>query len=167
MITLFGIFLSAIYSFTLLTRIAFGPASPFIRAYFDLTRREVYILSPILFLVIFLGLFPYYLTDYWIFSISSWFCQEDIWAFVPLFFTKNSIFNFLKKKALILYTKFYLYENILVSLFLLVFTLLIIKNNTFYCGDIGTEAPILLLQDATTQAILEQMTDTEDRKSVV
>ena len=72
-LTLFGIFLSAIYSFTLLTRIAFGPASPYIKAYYDLTRRETYILLPLLFLIIFLGLFPVYLIEFWTFTLTTWF----------------------------------------------------------------------------------------------
>jgi proton-translocating NADH-quinone oxidoreductase chain M len=72
-LTLTGIFFSAAYSFILLTRIAFGPASPFIRHYYDLTRREFYILLPIAFLVIFLGIFPTYLTSYWTFGLTAWF----------------------------------------------------------------------------------------------
>jgi proton-translocating NADH-quinone oxidoreductase chain M len=72
-LTLTGIFFSAAYSFILLTRIAFGPASPFIRSYYDLTRREFYILLPLAFLVIFLGLFPTYLTSYWTFGLTTWF----------------------------------------------------------------------------------------------
>ena len=82
-------------------------------------------------------------------------------ALVPSFFFQKSLFNFLKKKSLIFYRKFYLYKKILRLIFLLVFTLLFIKNNTLYCGDTGTQAPIPLLQEAATQAILEQMTDTE------
>jgi proton-translocating NADH-quinone oxidoreductase chain M len=72
-ITLIGIFLSATYSFTLLTRIAFGPSSPFVRHFYDLTRREFYILFPLLFLIFFLGLFPTYLTSFWSFTLVTWF----------------------------------------------------------------------------------------------
>nr|ADZ99038.1 NADH dehydrogenase subunit 4 [Physarum polycephalum] len=72
-LTLTGIFLSAAYSFVLLTRIAFGPASPFLSVYYDLTRREFYILLPLAFLIIFLGLFPTYLTSYWTFGLVTWF----------------------------------------------------------------------------------------------
>ena len=73
LLTLFGIFLSAIYSFTLLTRLAFGPASIYIKAYYDLTRRETYILLPLLFLIIFLGIFPVYLIEFWTFTLTTWF----------------------------------------------------------------------------------------------
>jgi proton-translocating NADH-quinone oxidoreductase chain M len=72
-LTLTGIFLSAAYSFVLLTRIAFGPASPFLTTYYDLTRREFYILLPLAFLIICLGLFPTYLTSYWTFGLVTWF----------------------------------------------------------------------------------------------
>jgi len=72
-LTLFGIFLSAIYSFVLLTRIAFGPASLYIRSFYDLTRREFYTLFPLGFLIIFLGLFPTFLTSYWTFTLVTWF----------------------------------------------------------------------------------------------
>ena len=73
LLTLSGIFLSAAYSFTLLTRIIFGPASFFIKTFYDLTRREFLILMPLAFLIIFLGLFPSYLTSYWIFGLTAWF----------------------------------------------------------------------------------------------
>jgi len=72
-LTLTGIFLSAAYSFVLMTRIAFGPASNFTIIYYDMTRREVYILLPIAFLIIFLGLFPNYLVEYWVFGLGAWF----------------------------------------------------------------------------------------------
>jgi NADH-quinone oxidoreductase subunit M len=71
--TLSGIFLSAIYSFVLLTRLLFGPASIYIRTFYDLTRRELYVLLPLGFLVIFLGLFPSYLTSYWTLGLITWF----------------------------------------------------------------------------------------------
>jgi len=72
-LTLFGILLSAIYSFILLTRIAFGPASLYIRNFYDLTRREFYTLFPLAFLIIFLGIFPTYLTAFWTFTLTTWF----------------------------------------------------------------------------------------------
>jgi NADH-quinone oxidoreductase subunit M len=73
MLTLIGIFLSAIYSFTLLTRMAFGHGSIYIRKFYDLTRRETYILLPLLILIILLGLFPGYLLEYWTFILTTWF----------------------------------------------------------------------------------------------
>jgi proton-translocating NADH-quinone oxidoreductase chain M len=71
-LSLSGIFLSAVYSFTVVTRIAFGPASIFIRYYYDLTRREFYIITPLAILVLFLGIFPTYLTSYWTFYLITW-----------------------------------------------------------------------------------------------
>jgi NADH-quinone oxidoreductase subunit M len=72
LITLSGIFLSAVYSFTLLTRIVFGPTSPYLVKYYDITRREAYILGPLSFLIVFLGLFPKYLTAFWVFGLTVW-----------------------------------------------------------------------------------------------
>ena len=72
-LTLSGIFLSAVYSFTLLTRMAFGPASPYILTFYDLTRRELYILLPFVILIIFLGLFPNYLISFWSYGLLTWF----------------------------------------------------------------------------------------------
>jgi NADH-quinone oxidoreductase subunit M len=73
MLTLSGIFLSAIYSFILLTRLSFGPGSIYIRAFYDLTRRETYILLPLLVLIILLGLFPVFLIEYWTFILTTWY----------------------------------------------------------------------------------------------
>lgn len=74
LLTLSGIFLSAIYSFVLLTRIAFGPSSIFITKFFDLTRREFLILLPLALFTLFLGLFPSVLTCYLIVPLKTWFC---------------------------------------------------------------------------------------------
>jgi NADH-quinone oxidoreductase subunit M len=71
-LTLFGILLCGIYSFTMLTRIVFGPSAYFLNFY-DLTRREFYILAPLLFLIILLGLAPNFVVSFWSFSISTWF----------------------------------------------------------------------------------------------
>jgi len=72
-LTLVGIFLSAVYSFVLMTRLIFGPASLYIKAFYDLTRREFYILFPLAFLIILCGLKPSLLLNYWNFTISCWF----------------------------------------------------------------------------------------------
>lgn len=70
---LIGIFFSGLYSFLLITRICFGPYSPYIESFYDLTRREFYILLPLLLFIFILGLFPHYLTSYWTFFIETWF----------------------------------------------------------------------------------------------
>jgi NADH-quinone oxidoreductase subunit M len=75
-LTLLGIFLSAVYSFVLLTRLAFGPSSNYINAYYDLTRREFYILAPLAFLIFLFGLVPNLLTSYWTFSLMAWFVDS-------------------------------------------------------------------------------------------
>jgi len=72
-LSLSGIFFSAIYSFILVTRIAFGPATSFIRYYYDITRREFLILFPITFLSIITGFMPKYLTSYWTFYLTVWY----------------------------------------------------------------------------------------------
>lgn len=74
LLTLIGVFFSAIYSFMMATRILFGPASPAIMYYFDITRREFYILTPIAGLVLLLGLMPTYLSSIWDPIIQTWFC---------------------------------------------------------------------------------------------
>ena len=72
-LTLSGVFLSAAYSFVLLTRIIFGPASKDTQKYYDLTRKEFYTLAPLGMLIIFLGLYPSFLTSYWTFSLYTWY----------------------------------------------------------------------------------------------
>lgn len=67
----------SIYSFVLLTRVAFGPASLYIRAYYDLTRREFYILCSLAVLVILFGLMPNLLICFWTFTFESWFLHND------------------------------------------------------------------------------------------
>lgn len=73
-LTLSGIFLSAIYSFVLLTRICFGPASLFIEKYYDVTRREFFILIPLAVSILILGLFPSLMTCYFTVPLLTWFC---------------------------------------------------------------------------------------------
>jgi len=72
-LSLSGIFFSAIYSFILVTRIAFGPATCFIKYYYDITRREFLILFPITILTIITGFVPKYLTSYWTFYLTVWY----------------------------------------------------------------------------------------------
>jgi proton-translocating NADH-quinone oxidoreductase chain M len=71
--SLIGLLLSAIYSFTLITRLIFGPSSQYLQRFYDLSRREFYILTPIAILILLLGLNPTFIVDYWIFTISVWF----------------------------------------------------------------------------------------------
>jgi proton-translocating NADH-quinone oxidoreductase chain M len=71
--TLVGVFFSAIYSFVLVTRIAFGPATSFVKYFYDFTRREFYIVLPLAILIFLFGLFPSYLTSYWTFPLDTWF----------------------------------------------------------------------------------------------
>lgn len=95
-LTLVGIFLSAAYSFVLLTRIAFGPASSHLTTYYDLTRREFYILLPFAFLIIFLGIVPNYLISYWTYGLVAWFNIQEI----PLDFTDiDLIMEILKARS--------------------------------------------------------------------
>lgn len=72
LISLFGIFFSAIYSFITLSRISFGPASTFVTHYFDLTRREFLILLPFAILVLVFGLYPSGLTALWDSYTLTW-----------------------------------------------------------------------------------------------
>ena len=74
LLTLSGIFLSAIYSFVLLTRVSFGPSSIFITKFYDLTRREFFILLPLVIITFFFGLFPSSITSYIIVPLKTWFC---------------------------------------------------------------------------------------------
>ena len=72
-LTLIGVFFSAIYSFMMATRLLFGPSSPYINYYFDITRREFYILTPIAILVLILGLTPTFLSSIWDAFLQIWF----------------------------------------------------------------------------------------------
>jgi NADH:ubiquinone oxidoreductase subunit 4 (subunit M) len=72
-LTLIGIFLSAVSSFVLLTRIIYGLGSNSLTTYHDLTRREFYMLIPLVFLILFLGFFPKLVISYWTFGLVAWF----------------------------------------------------------------------------------------------
>jgi proton-translocating NADH-quinone oxidoreductase chain M len=72
--SLFGLFLTLVYSLFLYTKLANGIIKiEFIRFFGDLTRREFFILFPLFFFVIFFGLFPNILFDYSFSSIYYWF----------------------------------------------------------------------------------------------
>ena len=91
-LTLSGIFFSAVYSFVLLTRLLFGPASRQIEKFYDLTRREFYILAPLGFLIFFLGLFPNYLIGFWSYNLVTWFTEPTfILAFAPIISLRKRI----------------------------------------------------------------------------
>lgn len=53
-----GIVLSAAYSLFLFNRVSFGQFSPHLTYHTDLSRREFFVLLPLLFLTLLLGLFP-------------------------------------------------------------------------------------------------------------
>jgi NADH:ubiquinone oxidoreductase subunit 4 (subunit M) len=71
--TLLGLFLTLVYSLFIYTRISTGLIRvSFIRFYADLTRREFYYVLPLLFFVIYFGLFPNVLFDYSFASLFFW-----------------------------------------------------------------------------------------------
>lgn len=53
-----GIILSAVYGIWYYNRIAFGSISNYLHKFNDITKRELFILSPFIFLTIFLGVYP-------------------------------------------------------------------------------------------------------------
>jgi NADH-quinone oxidoreductase subunit M len=69
---LIGVICSAIYSLSVATRILYGPATIYVRAFYDLTRREVYLTVPLAFFVIFLGICPSVLTSLWSYHGEVW-----------------------------------------------------------------------------------------------
>jgi len=71
-ISLVGVLLSAAYSLILVTRVIFGSATKYIQRFYDLTRREFYILLPLSFLIVFFGLFPTYITSLWSLNVETW-----------------------------------------------------------------------------------------------
>jgi NADH:ubiquinone oxidoreductase subunit 4 (subunit M) len=69
--SLFGLFLTLVYSLFLYVKLANGIIKVyFIRFFGDLTRREFFILFPLFFFTLFFGIFPNVLFDY---SFSSLF----------------------------------------------------------------------------------------------
>jgi len=72
LLTLVGILLSGIYSFVLITRVLYGPATGYIKSYYDISRREFYILLLSMVPVSFFGLFPSYFTAVWAFQLENW-----------------------------------------------------------------------------------------------
>jgi proton-translocating NADH-quinone oxidoreductase chain M len=72
--SLFGLFLTMVYSLFLYTKLANGIIKVFfIRFFGDLTRREFFILFPLFFFTIFFGLFPNVIFDYSFSSLFYWF----------------------------------------------------------------------------------------------
>ncbi len=63
--------LSAGYSFWLFGRVSFGQESPYLKNVHDLTRREFFVLLPLAFLTVLLGIFPNIILDTIHFSVSS------------------------------------------------------------------------------------------------
>lgn len=74
---LVSIFFSALYSFVLINRSLYGEASPFINYFYDLTRREFYILLPYMLFILLLGLQPNYLLETWDHIFHAWFLYEN------------------------------------------------------------------------------------------
>jgi len=73
-LSLFGLFLTLVYSLFLYVRLVNGLIKvEFIRFFGDITRREFFLLLPFFFFIIFFGLFPNFLFDYSFFSIFFWF----------------------------------------------------------------------------------------------
>ena len=60
----FGIVLSAAYSLFLFNRISFASLSPYLSLSSDLSKKEFYVLLPLLFFTLFLGLFPNLVFDF-------------------------------------------------------------------------------------------------------
>jgi len=58
-----GMILSAAYALFLFNRISFGTLSPYISQTSDLTRRELYILLPLIVLTLILGIVPSFFFD--------------------------------------------------------------------------------------------------------
>jgi proton-translocating NADH-quinone oxidoreductase chain M len=72
--SIFGLFLTLVYSLFLYTKLANGLIKVrFIRFFGDITRRELFILFPFFFFTIFFGLFPNVLFDYSFSSLFYWF----------------------------------------------------------------------------------------------
>ena len=72
LLSLVGVLMSGIYSFILITRVCYGPNSTYINSFYDLTRRETYILALMLIPVITFGFFPSMLTQIWSMYILVW-----------------------------------------------------------------------------------------------
>jgi NADH-ubiquinone oxidoreductase chain 4 len=93
--------LSASYSFWFFNRISYGTESSYLNNVYDLSRREFFVLLPLLFLTILLGLFPNIVLDTLHFSVSSLIIDSSssflnspsvpsIIALFPSFFLLNS-----------------------------------------------------------------------------
>lgn len=56
-----GIIFCAIYTIWLFNRVMYGPITPAITTFADLSYKEIFVLTPLLFLTVYLGLVPNYL----------------------------------------------------------------------------------------------------------
>jgi NADH:ubiquinone oxidoreductase subunit 4 (subunit M) len=71
-LTSFSIILSACYSIWLLNRLSFGfLKTVYFKTFQDISRREFWILIPLVFLVLCMGLFPNYFLKELHFSVST------------------------------------------------------------------------------------------------
>ena len=95
-----SVILSAAYSIFLYNRVASGSLSPFIKTIPDMFRKEFYLLAPLLFLTILLGVYPYFITSEIEFSMSGFL----LFTFSPITFLNSnryynfSLFNFFQDK---------------------------------------------------------------------
>ncbi len=64
LISCLGVVLTAAYILWALQRVFLGPLNEKYKDYKDITGREIFSLAPLLFLCIFLGIFPFYLLDW-------------------------------------------------------------------------------------------------------
>ena len=82
-----SVILSAGYSIFLYNRVASGSLSPYIKTIPDMFRKEFYLLAPLLFLTILLGIYPYFITSEIEFSMSGFL----LFTFFPITFLNSNI----------------------------------------------------------------------------
>lgn len=72
LISTFGTILGAVYSVWLFNRIFFGQVNPiFIKKYSDMNRREFFIILPLIFLILLMGIYPSIFLNTMHYSVSS------------------------------------------------------------------------------------------------
>ena len=64
LISCIGIVMTAAYILWALQRVFLGPLNEKYKDYPDINAREVFALAPLLFLFLFLGIFPFYVLDW-------------------------------------------------------------------------------------------------------
>jgi NADH-quinone oxidoreductase subunit M len=71
-LTLIGTLLSGVYMISLMTRMIYGKSTRSLLYYYDITRREHFILFPLLILTISLGIYPIALLDSFSVDLLFW-----------------------------------------------------------------------------------------------